>query len=146
MKCSTENKLLHQDNVCVAWLWASDEQRAAVQAFASQPLQSASIPIMTVEAASQPLQSHIMPETASVAYPPCHPHPYFNAYPYANSHKTVLNQNASSSQPASYIPRPNTYSYGPYQIPLLYAPQLIYFIHTSVIFISKTHSLLQCSL
>jgi hypothetical protein len=111
VKRTAENKILREENARVARRRASDERAAAVQASASQSLQSSSAPVMAFAATSQPLQLNT-PGAAPTAYPSYYPHPYYNPYHYAYSHpQTALNQGISSSQSAPYIPRPNTYAY-----------------------------------
>jgi hypothetical protein len=116
-KQSAENKICREENVHAAWRQASDERKAAEQVSAAQAVQSSSTPIMTIAPMSQPLPSYA-PGGTPLAYPSYYPHPYYSVYPYpyAYSHsQTVLNQGASSSQSASYIPGPSTYPY-PYSM------------------------------
>lgn len=111
-KQSAENKIRREENARAARRRASDERKAAEQASGSQPVQSSSTHVMPIAPISQPLRSYT-PGAAPLAYPSYYPYPYYSVYPYPHSHpQTVLNQGASSSQSASYIP---TYPY-PYHM------------------------------
>ena len=100
-KQSAENKIRCEETACAARRQASDERKAAEQASVLQSHQLSSIAPML-----QPLQSYT-PGTAPLEYLSHYPYPYYSYYPYAYSHhQTMLNQSASSSQPAPYTVYP----------------------------------------
>ena len=101
-KQSAKNKARHEENARVAWRQASDEKKAAEQAFASQPLQLPSIVPMP-----HPFQPYTWDAVSqALTYPSHYPYLHYNIqiHPYCAYSQTMLNQGVSSSQSPSYIP------------------------------------------